>query len=43
MKRAVHSPMRAEDSQGNFLEEVMPTSRSGRMGMGHSGKEGSDV
>lgn len=40
MKGTVQSPVRVEDSQGTFLEEVMPTSRAGRMGVGHSGKEG---
>lgn len=43
MKGAVQSTVGAENSQGNFLEEVRCTLRSGRMGMGQLGKEGRDA
>lgn len=35
--------MGAEARQGNFLEDVMCTVRSGRIGMGHLDTEGSDA
>lgn len=43
MKGVVQSTVGAEDSQRSFLEDVMCTLRSGRMGMGHLDTEGSDA